>query len=95
MSTIIAGIVTNGVVVPASPLVEGAQVEVRVKAETSSPPATGECLSASELLKLPREQRDAFLSVAAASAEEIYRTDKELTGFDAFSEELDDDSDER
>lgn len=47
-----------------------------------------------ELLKLPREQRDAVLSASAALAEELYRTDINLSGFDAFSEELDDDSDE-
>ncbi len=38
-----------------------------------------------ELLKLPREQRDAVLSASAALAEELYRTDKYLAGFDAFS----------
>ena len=87
MSTIVTGIVTNGVVVPVSPLPEGAQVEVRVTVDTSSPAANGACLSAAELLKLPREQRNAILAASAALAEELYRTDKELTGFDAVSEE--------
>jgi hypothetical protein len=32
------------------------------------------------------------LAAAAEIAEHDYRDDKELTGFDAFSEELDDDS---
>ena len=45
----------------------------------------------SDLRKLPREQRDAILAAAAALAEKDYREDKDLTGFDAFSEELDDD----
>jgi hypothetical protein len=94
MSTIITGIVTNGVVVPASPLPEGTKVEVCVKAETPSMAATATCLSAGDLLKLPREQRRAILAAGAASAEELYRTEKELMGFDAFSEELDDDSEE-
>ena len=94
MSTIVTGIVTDGVVVLVSPLPEGVQVEVRVKADKSSPAANEACLSAGELLKLPREQRNAILAASAALAEELYRTDKELTGFDAFSEELDDESEE-
>ena len=41
---------------------------------------------------MPREDRQAILATAAAMAEQDYRDDKELTGFDAFSEEeLDDD----
>ena len=41
---------------------------------------------------MPREERQAILAAAAAMAEPDYRDDKELTGFDAFSEEeLDDD----
>ena len=49
-------------------------------------------MPASELRQMPREQRQAILAAAAELAEEDYRTDKELTGFQAFSEEeLDDD----
>ncbi len=44
-----------------------------------------------ELLKLPRDERQAILAASAALAEELYRTDMNLSGFDAFSEELDDD----
>ncbi len=91
MSTIVTGVVTNGVVVPASPLPEGAHVEVCLKSE-SPPPA--KFLTARELLKLPPEERDVHLAAQAADAEELYRTDKNLMGFDAFSEELDDDSEE-
>jgi hypothetical protein len=41
---------------------------------------------------MPREQRQAILAAAAAIAEEDYRSDLELTGFEAFSEEeMDDD----
>ena len=36
---------------------------------------------------MPREQRQAILAAAAKMAEQDYRDDKELTGFDAFSEE--------
>ena len=53
--------------------------------------APGLDLELLELLKLPPEERDVYLAIAAADAEELYRNDKELTGFDAFSEELDDD----
>jgi hypothetical protein len=94
MATVVTGVVANGVVVPTAPLPEGAQVEVSVKTMAASAPVTRECLSASELLKLPREQRDAYLAAGAADAEELYRTDKNLMGFDAFSEELDDDAEE-
>ena len=46
---------------------------------------------------MPREQRRAILAAAAALAEQDYRFDKELTGFEAFSEEErdDDESDSR
>jgi hypothetical protein len=52
-------------------------------------------VSPSKLRKMPREQRQAILEAAANRAEQDYRTDKELTGFDAFSEEErnDDESD--
>ena len=41
---------------------------------------------------MPRPERQAVLAAAAALAEKDYRDDKELTGFDAFSqEEVDDD----
>jgi hypothetical protein len=43
-------------------------------------------ISPSELRKMPREQRQAILEAAAEKAEQEYRTDKELTGFDASSE---------
>jgi hypothetical protein len=36
---------------------------------------------------MPREQRQAILATAAELAEQDYHTDKELTGFEAFSEE--------
>jgi hypothetical protein len=91
MSIVVTGVVANGVVVPTSPLPEGAQIEVCVKGEPPVVQPADGCLSASALLKLPREQRDAYLAARAAEAEELYRTDKNLMGFDAFSEELDDD----
>jgi hypothetical protein len=98
MSTPIPGVVTNGVVVPDSPLPEGTRVEIHLQpAQPEVLPGTAPRLTPSELRKLPREQREAILAAAAEMAEEDYRSDKELTGFEAFSEEEldDDDSDSR
>jgi hypothetical protein len=91
MSTTITGVVTNGLVVPASPLREGSQVEIHVKAES---PTVGEPprITPSELHKLPRSERRAILAAAAELAEDDYANDKELTGFEAFSEECDEES---
>jgi hypothetical protein len=88
MPNIVAGFVKNGVVVPNSPLPEGAQVEIQLKpAPPEGPLDSSACVSPSELRKMPREQRQAILATAAEMAERDYRSDKELTGFDAFSEE--------
>jgi hypothetical protein len=98
VSTIVSGVVTNGVVVPSSPLPEGAQVEIQLKpSRTEAPTVAGARVTPSELRKMPREQRQAILAAAAELAEQDYRSDKELTGFDAFSEEErdDDESDSR
>ena len=86
MAEIITGIVSNGVIIPALPLAEGAQVEVCVKAEPS-PSVSRTNLTARELRKLPPAERDVYLAAAAALAEQDYLEDKELTGFNAFSEE--------
>jgi hypothetical protein len=93
MSITIPGVVANGVVVPDSPLPEGARVEIHLRSVAVAVPR----LTPTELRKLPHEQQDAILAAAAAMAEEDYRSDKELTGFEAFSEEeLDgDESDSR
>jgi hypothetical protein len=92
MSTMIMGIVTNGLVVPATPLPEGTQVEIHMKAEAPSNGDDAPAISPSEMRKLPREQRQAILAAAAELAAEDYANDKELTGFDAFSEECDEES---
>jgi hypothetical protein len=95
MSTIITGVVTNGVVIPSSPLPEGVEVEIRLNQASSAVPASHP--TPTELRRMPREQRQAILAAAAALAEDDYRTDKELTDFNAFSEEEgdDDESDSR
>ena len=88
MSTIITGIVTNGVVVTNTALPEGAGVEVHLQSAAPAVPASaGDCITPGELRKLPRHERQAILAAAAELAEQDYREDKELTGFDAFSEE--------
>jgi hypothetical protein len=105
MSVSIPGHVQNGVVVPNSPLPEGAKVEIRLDEIPTDPPAKrqdqpatesgqvpGAPLTPGELRNMPREQRQAFLSAAAQMAEEDYHFDKDLTDFEAFiEEELDDD----
>lgn len=42
--------------------------------------------TAEELLKLPLEERDHILAAQAALAEEEYRTNRDLTNFEAFGE---------
>lgn len=89
MSITIAGVVKNGVVVPNTPLPEDAHVEIRLSETPTTLPPTRP--TPTELRRMPREQRQAILSAAAELAEEDYRSDKELTGFEAFSEEEMDD----
>jgi acyl-CoA reductase-like NAD-dependent aldehyde dehydrogenase len=43
-------------------------------------------LSASELRRLPAEERDAVLAAAAAAAAKEYESDASLTAFEAFGE---------
>jgi acyl-CoA reductase-like NAD-dependent aldehyde dehydrogenase len=43
--------------------------------------------TAAELRRLPPEQRDAILEAAAALAEQEYRSNPELTAFEAFGED--------
>jgi hypothetical protein len=70
---------------------DGQRVQVQVTAATDGNEPMSS-ITASALRKMPREQRQAILAAAAELAEEDYRSDKDLTGFEAFSEEdLDDD----
>jgi hypothetical protein len=50
-------------------------------------PATGRRWTGAELRNLPADQRNALLEAAAALAEEEYRTNPELTAFDAFGKD--------
>jgi hypothetical protein len=45
-------------------------------------------LSASEVRKLPKQERDAYLRKAAILAEPEYRSNPDLTDFEAFEEEI-------
>jgi len=45
---------------------------------------------ASELRKLPPDQRDVILEEAAVKAENDYRNDPELTAFEAFGNDMTD-----
>ena len=47
----------------------------------------GKRWKASELRKLPAEQRDAILEAAAIRAEVDYRTDRNLTAFEAYGKD--------
>ncbi len=88
MSTTVMGVVANGVVVPSSPLPEGTRVEIQVHPTPREvSPVTLARPTPRELRMMPREERQAVLAAAAALAEEDYRNDKQLTGFDAFGEE--------
>jgi hypothetical protein len=84
MSFTIAGVVKNGVVVPIASLPEGAQVEIRL---STAPAGEMTMPTPAELRRMPREQRQVILAAAAELAEQDYRLDKELTGFEAFGEE--------
>jgi hypothetical protein len=83
------GVVKNGVIVPDAPLPEGARVDIRVHEGPTDVPAPP--LTPTELRRLSREHRQAILAAAAELAEQDYASDRELTGFDAFSEEEQDD----
>ncbi len=52
-----------------------------------TPNLRGKTWKASELRKLPPEQRDAILEAAAIPAEQDYRTDRELTAFEAYGKD--------
>jgi len=52
-----------------------------------APRAAGRRYTAVELMKLPREERNRILAAAAAEAAQEYRTNPDLTGFEAFGED--------
>ena len=69
-------------------LPEGAQVEIRLsELPLEKAPVLASRPTPAELRRMPREQRQVILAAAAEMAEHDYRSDRELTGFEAFSEE--------
>jgi hypothetical protein len=79
------------VVLTLPPEVPTGQAEIVVSVEQPAAENKPTKFGLRELRRVPREQRQAILAAAAELAEEDYRSDKELTGFQAFSEEeLDD-----
>jgi acyl-CoA reductase-like NAD-dependent aldehyde dehydrogenase len=52
-----------------------------------NPSIRGKRWTAAEVRRLPPDQRDAILEAAAALAEEEYRTNPELTAFEAFGKD--------
>jgi hypothetical protein len=73
------------------PEVPEGELRIIVSVEPT-PPARG--LTATELRRRPRSERQAILAAAAALAEADYRDNSELTAFDAFAEEEDGDAQE-
>ncbi|HEY7127616.1 MAG TPA: hypothetical protein VH540_27055 [Ktedonobacterales bacterium] len=67
----------------AQPLAEQPQHQPQGQAQ----PEPRQFPTAIELLKLPPEERDKILEEQAILAEELYRTDRDLTGFEAFGED--------
>ena len=43
--------------------------------------------AAGELRRMPEHEREAVLEAAARQAEHVYRTDRELTSFEAFGKD--------
>ena len=54
---------------------------------TDQQQSTARQWTAAELRKMPPHERDAILEAAAAAAEHDYRTNPELTAFEAFGED--------
>lgn len=60
---------------------------VKREDRTPSPTSLEKKWTADELLKLPPQEREAILAAQAAQAEEEYRTNPELTAFEAFGKD--------
>ncbi len=65
---------------------DGQQVNIAILEEERARQGFGGRLSARELLRLPIEERNEVMAEAAGRAEEDYRNDPDLTGFEAYSE---------
>ena len=58
-----------------------------ITSESATPQTTAKSVSAAELRRMPCEERNRILQEAAQQAEQEYRHNRELTDFEAFSEE--------
>jgi predicted DNA-binding antitoxin AbrB/MazE fold protein len=67
-------------------LAEGEQVSLSIARDALSSNPSDRRLSAREMLKLPEVERRRLLAASAALAEEEYRTNKDLTDFEAFGD---------
>ena len=65
----------------------GRRLRVIVLPPEESEPSSERRWTAQELLKLPPSERDHILAAQAALAEQVYRSDPELTNFEAFGDE--------
>jgi hypothetical protein len=67
---------------------QSSKLREKVREEDSmshaTPTGTGKRWKASELRRLPSQERDAILAAAAEQAEDDYRNDPALTAFEAF-----------
>ena len=65
---------------------DGQRVNIAILAEEQTKQGPIGTVSARDLLQLPIEERNRVLAEAAVRAEEYYRSDPDLTGFEAYSE---------
>jgi uncharacterized protein YeaO (DUF488 family) len=110
MPTTITIVVKNEVVVTKAPPPGGTQVDIRLSEELATVPAEVNDelpaegkpvlpgrLTPAKLRRMPREQWQVSLAAATEMAKHDHHSDKEMTGFEVFSEEElnDDESDSR
>ncbi len=69
-------------------ITEGKALELCPGCITPTPPTPAQAgrMTARELMKLPREERNRILAQSAALAREVYATNKDLTDFEAFGD---------
>ena len=67
-------------------LENGQRVNIAILDKEQADQRTGGRISARELLRMPIEERNRIMAEAAARAEKDYRSDPDLTGFEAYGE---------
>jgi len=88
MSTAIRAVYEHGNLRLLDPvdLAEGEQVSLSIARAALPSPQAGRRLSPSEIFKLPEAERRRLLAASAILAEEEYRTNRDLTDFEAFGD---------